>query len=136
MHEFVKTNDSQNIPYIIIYIAYGSTAIIEQRCWLESPDRPYHPLLSPRVGNHGDLLEDIYFANERKLGLIVFVEAWEIVLDVYTFLNMRHQASTSYLSFINAGLTIGKGVVNAIFYIFFVTLSIVKYFEDDSDSLL
>ena len=34
MHEFVKTHDSQNIPYTSIYIAYGSKAMFNQRCWL------------------------------------------------------------------------------------------------------
>ena len=74
------------------------------------------------------MLDDIYFANERHLGLSVFLQALEVLMDVYTVLNFRHQASTSFLQFINTGVAVGKGSVNAIFYVFFVILSIVKYF--------
>ena len=36
LDEFLDSSDSQNIPYIALYTAYGSTAIMEQRCWIES----------------------------------------------------------------------------------------------------
>ena len=131
MHEFVRTDDSQDIAFASLYVAYGSTPVIENRCWITAPHGPYALAQSPQVSAiEENLLDRLYYANARTMTLHVFLEGLEVLLDVYTFLDMRHQ-----LNFVNAGIAAGKGIVNAIFYVFFVVLSIVKHYQDD-DKLL
>ena len=66
----------------------------------------------------------MYFANRIKLDFLMVVGAFEVALDVYTVLELLHNDD-----FINAGVVIGKGFTNAIFYLFFLILSIIKHFK-------
>ena len=68
-------------------------------------------------------LDVIYIHNQKRIDLVTIVEGLEVVLDIYTFIRLVHE-----LDFINAGITIGKGITNGIFYLFFIVLSIIKHF--------
>ena len=48
--------------------------------------------------------------------MVVFLQALEVVLDVYTFLNALHHAFDTTWKFLTAGVVIGKGVINAVFF--------------------
>ena len=119
---FYENHDSQNVPYIALYMLKGSIPLLDFRCAILNPS-DIKESTGPVVREWPSELDEIYYDNRKRIDLFTIIEGLEVVLDIYTFLRLLHE-----LDFINAGITIGKGITNGSFYIFFLVLSVIKHF--------